>query len=208
MLETADEEQVNVSFMFTNEGLKLYQPFSIGGKKVSDLSFDFEKKVFSSKDGKTQITLDIDSLALPLSKLLGSYTFKSGKYTAQVTVEDRGGYLVMTGLPFELKLTYDQPLGALIFAPQVIKDNPKVYLAAWDTESGRYAWGTSYSMRTKWNGKEDDLQLSLVDNTKGKWTFDGKVIKANAFILVDPAKGEYKGFGQSRFPEIVLVKNP
>lgn len=208
LLETAEEDQVSVSFMFTDKGMKLYRPFTIGGKEVDDLDFDFEKKKFSSKDGKTQLTLDVDSLALPLRKLLGNYTFKAGSFTAQVKIEERGGNLVVTGLPFGLNLTYDQTLGALIFPVQKLKSNPDVFLAAWNTSIGSLTWNTSYSMRTQWNGKEDDFQLSLVDNTQGRWTSNGKTVKVNAFIVWSPGNGEYRGFGTSRFSEIVLIKNP
>lgn len=194
-----DNENIKLSFMFTDQGVKLYQPITINSYTLEDLSFDFSSLSFSSKDGKTNLTLDTDPLYLELNKLLGDYKFESSNITVEkVTIsQDEKGIITMKGLPFNVVMTYNKTKGCLEIRSQLILNDPQVYLAPWNTIGGSLNWGSDQGLYVRWMGGQE-MVFDLITN--------GSSVNANAWILWVPGPGEYKGFGVSRYMNVKLTK--
>lgn len=204
---TQGNESVKFSFMFTDKGLKLYQPITLNGKVAEDLIWNPEEKTFTSSNGVANLKLSVNPLGLRLDQLVGQYEFDYGNGKTDVEIRALSSTSAeMVGLPFRIVMSYSLKKGALELNAQKIKDNPEVQLAIWALPPGSLSWGRGYGLVTKWNGDKDHMVLELVDNGF-EWLNKGQRIYANAFILWDVAKSDtYKGFGNSRFHHLKLTK--
>ncbi len=208
LLEQGDK-QTRFSFMFTDKGLKIYAPIKLNGKVVDELTWDEKEKAFVSPDKNTNLKIVANPLGLRLDELLGNYTLQynaEGNTKREVDVSivaGSYGSIFMKGLPFDIRLSYISKKGVLGITPQPIA--PGVTLAVWQVDSPGYlAVSGSNGLNTKWNGDRDNFILTFVDNGV-EWMGGGTRIFARGLILWSSA-GEYKGFGDSRFIDLSLVK--
>lgn len=206
---TQGDETTNFSFMFNDEGVKLYNPISLNDKKVCDLIWNPQNRTFSSTDGNTILQVLSNPAGLLLEDLLGDYTLSmvTTSIIFDITIsQDDFGNIVMEGLPFNLYLTYNWKLGVLELTPQYVMRSPDVVTAIWSARVGPLTWGAGYGLVTKWNGSDDDFVLEFVDNGY-EWFSNGERIYADGFILWDMnASGEYTGFGLSQYVDLMLTK--
>lgn len=206
---TQGEESTTFSFMFTDKGTKLYAPIELNGKKIENLSWDEQKRAFTTPDGQTNLALVYDPKGLREDQLLGNYVFHYGN-DKQIDVsikKTNSGGIIMEGLPFTVKLSYNARKGALELNAQQLRSNPDVRLAIWALkDGGSLTWEAGYGLVTEWNEKEgDEFTLKWVDNGY-TWFRDGKRIYADSFILWEVGKGVYNGYGDSRFYDLFLTK--
>lgn len=193
---TQEDSQGIASFMFTEEGVKLYEPVVLNGYTLMDLSYDPEADVLFSADGKTRLKLDKD---LVLGSFMGDYTFSSTNYVAEVNIDiTNERKIIMTGLPFLVTMTYIKDAGVLEIRSQKLIAEKNVYLAAWNTISGNLNWGTSQGLVLKRLDDSNKIVYQLVTN--------GSSLQANALILWQVGAGEYKDYGISRLTDITLTK--
>ena len=203
---TQGDKQTKFSFMFTDKGVRLYAPIELDGQRVEKLVWNADEKTFSSPDGTTRLELIADPLGLREEQLLGEYALSyTGKKTDVSISKQPNGGILMKGLPFDVRLTYNSKKGALELNSQQLKTSPDIRLAIWCSQLGNLTWGTGYGLTTRWNGDDENFVLELVDNGY-EWFVGGKRIYADAFILWNTAGGEYKGYGDSRFQNLKLTK--
>ena len=147
-----------------------------------------------------------DPLGLREEQFLGEYALSyTGKKTDVSISKQPNGGILMKGLPFDVRLTYNSKKGALELNSQQLKISPDIRLAIWCSQLGNLTWSTGYGLITRWNGDDENFVLELVDNGY-EWFVEGKRIYADAFILWNTAGGEYKEYGDSRFQNLKLTK--
>ncbi|ERI85833.1 hypothetical protein HMPREF1981_01317 [Bacteroides pyogenes F0041] len=204
------KESTKFSFMFTDKGIKLYAPIELNGKKVENLSWDKQKRAFTTPDGQTNLALVYDPKGLREDQLLGNYVlhYENGKQIDVSIKKRNNGNIVMEGLPFNVKLSYNRRKGALELNAQQLRSNPEVWLAIWARKSsgGYLIWDKGYGLVTEWNEKEgDEFTLKWVDNGY-EWFTKGERNYADSFILWEVGKGVYNGYGDARFYDLFLTK--
>jgi len=203
---TRGEKQTKFSFMFTDQGVRLYAPIEFDGAVVEQLSWSAQERTFSSPDGTTRLKLITDPLGLREDELLGAYTLSYADKTVDVSISKQANRsILMKGLPFDIRFTYNAKKGALELNSQQLKVSPDVRLAIWCSQLGNLTWGSGYGLVTRWNGDRENFVLDFVDNGY-EWFVKGQRIYADAFILWDTSAGEYKQYGDSRFYNLKLTK--
>ncbi len=214
-LLTQGKDQTKLSFMFTDKGAKLYQPVTLNGVTVETLHWDAQARVFTGSDGKASFPLVAKPFGLRLDQLLGDYVFSylpSSNVTEPKTVDVKisqsaNGRIQMTGLPFNVRLTYNTKWGALELKPQQLRSNPNVSLAIWEVGSYLNASG-DMGLLTLWNGKHDSFELTFVENDF-EWFAGGKQVHPNAFIIWNTSTNPgsvYTGFGDARYMKLKLTR--
>ncbi len=202
------EDKIRFAFMFTDKGMKLYEPITLNGKTVSDLQWNEEDHTMTSSDGVAQIKLDINPKALSQNQLEGKYLFQCGEgnYDVEIITSSSSSF-VMKGLPFDLNLVYNFKKGAIELKAQRLLSSPEVWVALWGstTPGGPLSWNQSYGMISDWNGDKEHIVLTFEDNSPD-WYYKGKKVKADALIIWQPDKGRYDGFGPTQFTNLVLTK--
>lgn len=203
---TQGDKQTKFSFMFTDKGIRLYKPIELDGQRVEELIWNTQSKTFSSPDGMTHLELITDPIGLREEQLLGEYMLSYDGKTVEVSIRKQAdGNILMKGLPFDIKFTYNVKKGALELNSQQLKVSPDIRLAIWCSQVGNLTWQNNYGLVTHWNGDEENFVLELVDNGY-EWFIEGKRIYADAFILWNTDAGEYKGYGDSQFQNLKLTK--
>ena len=120
---TQGDKQTKFSFMFTDKGVRLYAPIELDGQRVEKLVWNANEKTFSSPDGTTRLELIADPLGLREEQLLGEYTLSyTGKKTDVSISKQSNGGILMKGLPFDVKLTYNSKKGALELNSQQLEN--------------------------------------------------------------------------------------
>lgn len=204
-----------ISFMFTDKGVKLYEPLTLNGYTLSELIWDANERKFYSPDSATILSVIADPLGLTEEQLMGEYTLtytgSSGQQSvdAKIVKNEQGTY-VLKGLPFDIKLEYSMNLGAMEIYPQYVNSSPQVVLAMWAPNQGGYlTWGVSgLALRTLWNGDENNFVLQLISNGT-PWRAAGVTenVVPTGFILWDTSAGTTSRiFGEGRFRNLSLTK--
>ena len=128
---------------------------------MEKLVWNADEKTFSSPDGTTRLELIADPLGLREEQLLGEYALSyTGKKTDVSISKQPNGGILMKGLPFDVRLTYNSKKGALELNSQQLKTSPDIRLAIWCSQLGNLTWGTGYGLTTRWNGDDETLSLS------------------------------------------------
>ena len=138
----------DVHYTYTDRGIRLYRPFTLGGVSVQSFDFDTETQVLTCSDpGQEGITLE--GIAYPsdfmsYAKYEGEYILSygsnatAGVYLAPNRME--GTYL-LKGLSakYDLVLHYDPATGDLLLGSQVIgeSDGSAIYWSCVNYDNGK-----------------------------------------------------------------------
>lgn len=160
----ANADTTSMPFTFTNKGIRLYQPVTIGGKTISSLDYSISNNLFTSADaGNADISLE--GIPTPEGKL--RFYFYEGNYnlrydgnarTARVSLvpSRMDGTYRMRGLSpnYELILNFDYETGKMTLGPQVIGDiaGATVYFLTFASETGRVYLDNEATLTLNWNG--------------------------------------------------------
>lgn len=151
-----------VPFAFTDRGIHLYRPLSIGGVAVQTLAYDIRSDRFTCLDPGAH---DVELHGVPspdgvvrFADYAGKYTLRySGRTTVSVTLvpSRMDGTYRLRGLSpkFELVLNYDRETGNLTLAPQIVGDinGASVYLLTFSSTTGRVWLNDAASLTLTWN---------------------------------------------------------
>ena len=204
MLVSIDNRQIEYSssndstisgftaFTITDKGVRLYEPITVGGKKLQNFTFDANKTTLTCTDASDvtlQGTLPVGYFKY--SDYAGDYSFKyspvSGEKTAltmdvKLTPSGDGTTYKLDGLNpnFSPILKYNKSKGILEMNSQVIGEYQgyKIWLCAWQV-GGSLTWDPAAGMVLKYN-----QSASLSGKLAFKWTSNGySGISANSFIM-------------------------
>ena len=183
----ADGKDHEHYFIFTDEGIRFYEPLDINGSHVNGLLVD-DQLTMTSKQGDV-IRLQgepHDADFVPYSNYEGYFYFSiyEGRIAPTVYLRPnrfKGGF-EMVGLNslYNIFLRYDKNTGCLHLNPQIlgVYANPNdglryaVYLMAWNTTTGNLTWTTDAGMKTVWNGDTENPVYEFVTNDYARFQTD------------------------------------
>lgn len=189
------------AFVYTENSIRLYSPITIGGAKIREFKYDFEKRAYIAIDeeGKEYPMEGVfPQWVINYDEWAGTYEFyisstEDTKTYSTVEVEllpvaDRSVYLMKGVNPnYNLQLNYLKDENALEIRPQLfgepLADSHVVLLSGWANGDGKVSYGlygsspVASGMKTYWS--EADQMFKWVDN--GKWGS----YKMNGYILYE-----------------------
>ena len=174
-------------FVYTDQGIRLLTPITVGRQQVDELRVDGENHLTSPLTSSIELQGEPhDSLFVPFSDYAGIYRFvfydEQMSPTVRLTPDKfRGGFL-LEGINsnYKLFLGYDKNTGSLTLVPQLLgvfrneTDGLRygVYLLAWDTTSGLLSLNNDCGMRTVWNGDSSTPLFRWESNGHPRFTTD------------------------------------
>lgn len=196
----AAESLITTAFMYTEEGIRFYQPVMIGGKEVNGLKWSDTENAYVSDD------VAFTPVPAPSYKkylrFLGDYTMSydpnktvSIKLTALKYGASEKTYGV-EGLSFPLRVYYNVEKDCMEL---LTYNTGKCDVAMWDSKTGYLTSAAGVGMIAQLKEGTDNV-YKFVDN--GVW---GTYI-ARAIILWG-SSSDYFGYGgDTRYPNIVFTK--
>ena len=176
-------EEVKTAFAYIPDGIKFYQPVTLGGVEFDELVWNAEN-----------ITLSYGSDALvgslpPTWKMydifLGDYTLYYYKTAADynngnvstldvtLTKDVYGKTYLLSGVVngHDLVVTYDLSTGAINLLAQVVGEEPGYYyqLAGNNTPAGKVTYDADKGMTGTWVIDSDPFTVTFADN--GRWSY-------------------------------------
>lgn len=163
-----DDEIVEVPFVITPTGFKLYETLDFQGVKFKDFVFD-EDAMSLTSNGIT-FNMVVPEGYMPYSKFLGKYTLKNALGTREVSLVEKvkGRSFNLHGLNanYDVEVTYNAGQGSLYVYVQQIGSNAQNGHQYWLTVSdgNQFTWSTSAAAKTEVDDPEkNDFTLSFVD---------------------------------------------
>lgn len=172
------------AYVFTDKGIRFYEPFDVGGERLSELAYDPATNVFTGvTSAGTAVSLQgtLPADYAPYSLFAGDYTLYYWPYkekdgsisyeTVDVTLTptaDGTGY-TLSGLNdnFTVNLTYNKSKGCLELNSQIIGKigSNNVWLCAWGIAAGgSLTWATQAGMITVWNQDSEHPEFGFATN--------------------------------------------
>lgn len=167
-IESGDKS--NIPFVYTPDGLKLYEPIVVDGVTISTFRADVPNVSFICKDDAVDAKLEAfypDGYRF-YDQLVGTYNM--GTKTVRVAANPDGKTYTLTGFYSlsTVQAEYVRTMGTLSINVQSVGMALGYYahLCVWNTSSGSLTWAEGYGM-TGVNSVDDPLTISFVDN--GAW---------------------------------------
>lgn len=189
-----DGNQVK-SYFVTPTGIRFVSPI----EGVTEMTWD--ESAQQLKSGNQTLTARRDPTRDMYEAYLGNYTLTASGRNYDVTFTE-GAYkeYIITGLPFNLKATFDSDKNRFEIRVQTLQELPngdKVILCMWDTTAGQLTWGNEIGMYSSIDPNGNPQEYKMYDN--GKWSS----YKAKAFIVwqtnSNGSVGEYTGYNSASF---------
>ena len=190
----AGEESQTMAYMYTDQGLRLYETMDINGTEVTDIAWSADQHTFIYED--QPLTPVISPYYEPYVELGGDYIMRytnNNNVVKEVPIKVsannfRQRFYTVEGLPFTLPLYYNDANNCFEI---IATDYGNYYVAIWEIiNNGSLTWGNGIGLFgvTKVNEETQESYYSFEDN--GVW--GDHVGRA---IILWSAGGEYTGFG-------------
>ena len=179
----SNDEVIDMAYLYTEDGIKLYEPLVFQGVTLEYLSF--------AEDGASVFDDNVTfTLALPagfelLDKLAGDYklAYRSGSFDVSIEKTAKG-QLYLKGLhPTDIRLAFSIDASAntvkLTIHPQKVGSDGSYdfWICVWDTTAGYVTWGENYGLEAKVNLSGPSVPaFTLTDNGMwGSYVADGLI---------------------------------
>lgn len=184
-LTNTDGSSVDLPFVYTEDGIKFYEPVSIGNTQMQSLTWDNDQMAYIN--GDIAVKSIIPDGYKPYDEYLGSYilTYNGQKVNValgRVENDPFNTLYVMKGFPYEIMVTYDAAYGRIGFETQMLTSS--IGFLPWslgEAGSGPISTGTGVGMIGIYG---DDGVINFVDN--GVW---GSAL-ADSFIIYNLVTGQ------------------
>ena len=169
----SNDEVVGMSYLYTETGIRLYEPLTFQGVTFQEL--DFAEDGASVYNDKVTFTLALPAGFELLDQLAGEYKLSYRSGSLDVTIEKTAkGQLFLKGLhPTDIRLAFSIDASAKTVTvgihPQKVgaDGNYDYWICVWDTNEGYLTWGENYALEAKVNVAGPVGSFTLVDN--GLW---------------------------------------
>lgn len=194
-----------IPFVYTSDGIELYEPLTIDGVTMSRFKADTENVSYVCTDASVDAQFEA---FYPVGyrfydQLVGTY--KMGTKTVKVDANPDGKTYTLTGFYSRstVQAEYARSMGTLSIKVQSVGMALGYYahLCVWDTNSGNLTWSEGYGM-VGVNSADDPLTISFIDN--GAWGESNSFI-VYAFSALPPVSSNAVG-SLERIVEPVLEK--
>jgi len=163
----SDSEIVEVPFIITPTGFKLYETLDFQGVKFKDFVYDAEAMSLTSNGITFNMVVPEDYI--PYAKFVGKYTLKNSLGTRQVTLKEKvkGRTLTLSGLSakYDIDVKYNAGQGCLLIYVQQIGSTESGH-QYWLTVSdgNQFTWSTTAAVKTEVDDPaKEDFTLNFVD---------------------------------------------
>ena len=205
---------VEVPYMYTDTGLKAYEPTEVAGYTVDVMYYNSENNILTSGSVtfKGKLPEDYTSYADFTGEFVLSTTQKGfGPYNVTLTPNETGDGFIMSGLNpnFTLNVGYNKAKGRLTIIGQILGTSTGsnyVMFCPWDASSGYLTWMDGVGMEIYKDVNEtEETVWRFADN--GIWEDN----TCNSFILYEfdgngKAIGSWKNWGEYRYPSFNTLK--
>lgn len=181
---TAEEQ--TTAFVCTDNGLRFYNPVTIGGQSVSEVALDGQNGVITLPGGEKLTGVLPEGYRRFEDYDEGSYTltFDDIQRNVTLTADKDNSCFYMTGLfpnqpDTPVTLTWSKSDGALHLNAQPVgtEGGNTVWLAAWALQTGgNLTWNTAAGMVTQWNGNAEHPSYTLVNNGQSNYAVDSFIM--------------------------------
>ncbi len=199
-----------VSFVVNNQGIRLYNPITLGGKRVQAFAFNQADTTFTCLDaGSADVVLkgmNAKEGIVPFKNYAGNYNLRYNGNSSSTRVELAPNRLENTyslrGLSskYELKLHYNDATGYLTLAPQTVGDigGNAVYFATYSIEDGHLWISDEASFTLKWNNNKVRVGYHFTATNPSRYNCTSALLvtlainadgTASASLVDDPAWG-------------------
>ena len=186
----AEDGSAESAYMFTEKGIKLYKPVTVGPYEIDELVWDGDKQSLVSPSGSAVAVNLVGSLPEgwhPYNDFLGKWSLLcfDGAYThkgVEIVEDIKGKSYLIKGLSdqFDVKATYNLGSGQISINVQTVGNNGTydVLMCAWDSNAGYITWNTAIGMSGKFvapseGAEEDGSTIQWSDNgVWGSYTVD------------------------------------
>ncbi|MBP5277846.1 MAG: DUF4302 domain-containing protein [Prevotella sp.] len=172
------ENEREIAFCFTGDGIRLSKPITINGQEIDDFVLDLNAQTLKSRSGSVTLPLERTPGYMKYNEWLGEYTLtyrnavgaapRDTTFTLVATPQKKT--FILKGLVDAVDLTvqYNRSLGTIELLVQRLVTTPEGYilLAVWDSATGSVSYTTTYGMRAVWN---ENRQL-YVWTDRGGWS--------------------------------------
>lgn len=188
------EESQTMAYMYTDQGLRLYEALDVNGTEVTDIAWSDDQRTFVYEG--QPLTPVISPYYEPYMGLGGDYIMRytnNNNVVKEIPIKVsannfRQRFYTVEGLPFTLPLYYNDANNCFEI---IATDYGTYYVAIWEIiGNGSLTWGGGIGLFgvTKVNEETQESYYSFEDN--GVW--GDHVGRA---IILWSAGGEYTGFG-------------
>lgn len=193
-----DGNQVK-SYFVTPTGIRFVSPI----EGVTEMTWD--ESAQQLKSGNQTLTARRDPTRDMYEAYLGNYTLRTGNRNYDVVFTE-GAYkeYIITGLPFNIKATFNSEKNRFEIVVQTLQELPngdKVILCMWDSVKGQVAWGAKLGMYSSLIENTNPQQYKMNDN--GEW----KTYKSNSLLTWQTnssgSVGEYMGYNSASFDSAI-----
>ena len=167
-VKTGDEEN-RVAFMYSTDGIRLYEPLEIGGLKVEEFVYDSEKYTLTVAGTSETVQGTFAEGYRFYDDYAGDYWLVYNRENEEDIVYDslavtltpgvKNSTYLMKGLNdnYDIVWNYSKSEGTLSWSVQLLgylSDGSYVRLCAYDAATGGFSWATNTMGITEWNGDE------------------------------------------------------
>lgn len=132
ILEKSDGSQEKLPFVYTTEGIKFYEPMTIGGHQVQSLNWNDATMAYSNENITIQAQ-DLPDGYKKYDEFLGAYQFVysngNGRRTVVLREELFNSSFIMEGFPMDIRIVYKSDKGVIGIESQVLEGS--IYLCPW-----------------------------------------------------------------------------
>lgn len=198
-----------IPFVYTSDGIELYEPLIINGVTMSTFKADAESVSYTCTDKGVDAQFEA---FYPVgyrfyNQLVGTY--KMGTKTVTVAANPDGKTYTLTGFygKATVQAEFMRSLGTLSIKFQYLGTDGAnfIYLCGWDTNAGYYTWAEGVGMYGV-NSIDDPLTISFVDN--GVWGSNTvTAFLAFAFTSQPPSGSNGNGYMEQIIKPVLVKQN-
>ncbi len=154
-------DSMEMAYAYTNHGIRLYQPLTMGGVSVQSFAFDKETCLLTCTDaGCENIVLQgipYNDQTMSYAKYEGDYNmiYQGGSVAVHLTPNRLEGTYLLQGLSshYDLTLRYDSATGNLTLGSQMVGETGgrPVYWVCYDPDKGSLSLTDDGQFTISWN---------------------------------------------------------
>ena len=173
---TFNDSTVSNAYVITDQGIRFYEPVTVGGISVSNFAYDATTQNLTALDAGAQGTVlngDVAADWKAYADFEGSYVLaydENGSNTVNVSLVPAGdgATYLLKGLNsnFDVVCNYSRSKGTLLIYSQKVGEagGADVWLCAWSSTEGYLTWSTESGMMLKWDVEADGTVFTFANN--------------------------------------------
>lgn len=209
-----DTVVVEVPYMYTDKGLKAYEPAKVAGYTIDNMYYHSGNNILTS--GSVTFVGRLPEDYTSFSDFTGNFVLTTkissyGPYQVTLTPNEANDGFILSGINknFTLNVSYNKAKGRLFLGYQIIgatTGSNYVAWCPWDADSGYLTWLEGVGVEI-YRDMSDPTGTTFLFKDNGYW----ESYSCNSFILYEfnsagNSIGSYTGYGEYRYPYFYTLK--